>query len=225
MFYLFHHMPKCGGTSFLKFLSSVFNVHADYHKGNAKSHPKEFQEYINNPVQIEKLTINDCLAGHYNIAGIKIWQRYPLLERYHHKKFSILREPYEAAISGIRFGIKRKWYDKDMSKEVKERLLLSRSRYFSITLGVKDENHAKEVMDKYWFIAPLNKIDLAAKIVAYELGKEPITVQKLNTTQVYDGFFDKELLEKFQAASTLDTFIYNLCVSRFEHLCENLKRG
>jgi len=107
MFYLFHHMPKCGGTSFRSFLESVFSVHIDYHVGNDKSHPKEFKEYINNPVNLKKLNKNDCLAGHYNISRVFLWERYPMLDEYNHKKFSILREPLEAAISGIKHGVQQ----------------------------------------------------------------------------------------------------------------------
>ena len=195
----------------------------DYHIGNDKTHPQEFKEYIINPLKLEKLTKNDCLVGHYNMAGIQLWERYPELDRYHHRKFSILREPLETAMSGVKFGIKRGWADVNMSKEVKERLLLRRSRFFSSTLGILDEYHAKEVLEKYWFIAPLDKIDLAAKLIGLELGKKPKPVDTLNTTTPQDNFFDEELKEKFKASATLDIFIYNLCVLRFEHLCEELR--
>jgi hypothetical protein len=71
-----------------------------------------------------------------------------------------LREPLQTAISGLKFGVKRGWYDQNMSREVKEKLLLERASYFSITLGIEKKSDAEKVMDKYWFIAPLDKIDV-----------------------------------------------------------------
>lgn len=215
-------MPKCGGTSFRKFLESVFDVHTDYHVGNNVSHPEEFKEYISNPVNIEKLNENSCLIGHYNIEGIRLWQRYPELDRYNHRKFSILREPLQTAISGLKFGVKRGWYNQNMSREVKEKLLLGRASYFSRTLGIEKKSDAEKVMDKYWFIAPLDKIDLAAKLIALEFGKKPEFVETLNTTRAEDNFIDKELQEMFMEKAALDMYIYNLCISRFESISEEL---
>ena len=222
MFYLFHHMPKCGGTSFRKFLESMFDVHADYSMGSKLSHPEQFKEYISNPIDIEKLNENSCLCGHYNLRGTWLWQRYPELDRCNHRKFSILREPLQTAISGLKFGVERGWYDQNMSREVKEKLLLSRASYFSRTLGIEKKSDAEKVMDKYWFIAPLDKIDLAAKLISLELGKKSEFVETLNTTKSNENFIDKELQEKFMEKAALDTYIYNLCVLRFEAVSEDL---
>lgn len=222
MFYIFHHMPKCGGTSFREFLGSLFSIRYDYHVGNNVSHPKEFKEYISKPVNLEKLSENNCLIGHYNIEGIRLWQRYPELDRYNHKKFSILRDPLETAISGVKFGVKQGWYNENMTKETKEKLLLGRASYFSQTLGIEKKSDAEKVMDKYWFIAPLYKINLAAKLIALEFGKEPQPVKTLNTTSSQDLFFDKELQEKFMEKAALDRYIYNLCISRFEPISQEL---
>ena len=109
-----------------------------------------------------------------------------------------------------------------MSKEVKENLLLSRASYFSRTLGINDKSNAEEVIEKYWFIAPLKKIDIAAKIISLELEKELKPVGSLNTTTFLDNFNDEELKAKFREKATLDEFIYNLCVSRFESISEDL---
>ncbi|WP_158966972.1 hypothetical protein [Paraglaciecola sp. L3A3] len=186
------------------------------------SHPEKFKEYISSPVNLEKLNKNSCLVGHYNSEEIRLWQRYPELDRYNHKKFSILREPLETAISGVKFGVKRGWYDENMSKETKERLLLGRANYLSSTLGIESKSDAENVMDKYWFIAPLDKIDLAAKLIALEIGKEPKTVGTLNATKSEDDFIDKELQEKFMEKAALDIYVYNLCISRFESITEEL---
>lgn len=215
-------MPKCGGTSFRKFLDSMFNLHADYHTGSNVSHPEKFKKYINKPVDLDLLGKNDCLVGHYNSEGIRLWQRYPTLNNYKHKKFTILRDPLETAISGVKFGIKRGWYDENMSQETKEKLLLGRASYFSQTLGIKTKFDIDDVMNKYWFIAPLDKLDLAARLIAVETGKEPKPVGKYNVTMLQDDFINKELQEKFIEEAALDTHIYKRCISRFEAMCQDL---
>jgi hypothetical protein len=218
MFYLFHHMPKCGGTSFKKFLKTVFNLHLDYHPGLRKTHPREFQEYQASPEDLNKFTTCDCLAGHYNLPGVRLWERYPELEDIPHKKFCILRDPLETAKSGVKFGIRVGWADINMSKEIKRDLLLRRVRYFVDALGIEDESDAERVLDKYWFVAPLDKIDYAAHLIASEIGNDYVPIECLNTTPSMDDFFEEELLNEFSNQSTLDLYVYSLCVSRFNQL-------
>ena len=216
MFYLFHHMPKCGGTSFKHFLQLIFNLHDDYHTGNANSHPQDFSNYINHPCKLENLTKDDCLAGHYNIDKIRLWERYPNLEEVPHKKFCILRDPLDTAKSGVKFGIKRGWYNASMPFDEKERLLLQRSNYFSKTLGIKDKDHAEEVLEKYWLVAPLSNIDQVANLISFETGNDLLPVPKLNATDDSEGFFPEDLNDKFNTEAELDIHVYNLCVIKFK---------
>lgn len=216
MFYFFHHMPKCGGTSFNAFLRSIFTVHRDYHLGNAQSHPKAFQKYRSAPLDLAAFGPEDCVAGHYNMPGIYLWERYPDLFGMEKRMFTILRDPYEAAESGVRFGIKRGWYNAAASDKQKNELLLRRTHFISKAMGVTDEAQIPEVLDRYWFVAPLEQIAQAARILETETGKTGAPVERINVTELEGAGFSQDIREQFRHRAALDFKLYDAAVRRFE---------
>jgi len=216
MFYFFHHMPKCGGTSFNAFLRSLFAVHRDYHVGNLNSHPKAFRKYQEHPLDLGTFGPGDCLAGHYNMPGIYLWERYPDLDRFDVRLFTILRDPYEAAESGIRFGMKRGWYSPSMDEKQKNDLLLRRATFISRTLGVKDESQIPGVLDRYWFVVPLDRIDQAARIIEQDVGRTGVPVGRVNVTERQETDFSDAIRQEFRARAALDFSLYEAAKRRFE---------
>jgi len=215
-FYFFHHLPKCGGTSLGDFLQSIFVMHKDYLKGNSTSNPEGFKVFQNSAIDLTQLGPNDCISGHYNIPGIYLWERYPELATLDVRMFSILRDPFEAAKSGVRFGITRGIYKEGMSAEQKTRFVLRRSNFLSKTLGIKEESQIEDVFDRYWFVAPLDKIDTAAKIISLEVGKPGPAVSKINTTKADDNEFTADAEGRFRDCASLDIKIFETAVSRFD---------
>lgn len=218
MFYFFHHLPKCGGTSFNKFLESVFTLHKDYHNPGGQAKDENlFSEYKRNPRILSELQAGDCLAGHYNLPGIHLWERYPDLASFKHKKFSIIREPFDAAKSGVYFAMKRKRLPLLDEAGIIEKIL-GRNRYFSGILGIESEDQIDEVLDRYWFIAPLTQVDQAISVIEKDIGRKGTPMPKLNITKKPDEDRLDRIKSEFQERAWLDYLIYERCSQNFNEL-------
>jgi len=208
-------MPKCGGTSFTAFLRSLFTVHADYVGADHLQQPKVFEAFKQSPLGLGKLKRTDCLAGHYNLGGIHLGERYPDLERRQHRKFSILREPFEAASSGIRYGMEQGWIPADLSPDEQQKLLLKRANYFARTFGVTTRDEVRALFERYWFIAPLDRMEHVMRVLEAETGKQGTRPQVLNTTGPASEAPSQALVEAFREQSDLDYLLYDLAQLRF----------
>lgn len=215
MFYLFHHMPKCGGTSFAAFLRSVFRVHSDYVGADHQQERDKFEAYIRKPLELGSMTPKDCVIGHYNLRGIFLPERYPHLTRLEHRKFSILRDPFEAAESGIRYGIMQGWLAPDMSESQRIDLLLRRANYFSRVFGVTSKDQIENLFSQYWFIAPLDRMEHVMRIIEGETGKQGNRPTQLNQTKRPQEPSSPNLVEAFYERSTLDYVLYDQAKLRF----------
>lgn len=84
--FIFHHMPKCGGTSLINLLDKWFVVIGDYRKDWKSSHKKK--------VNTSKLRSIHCLAGHWELPEVYVNVRYPeVFENDRFKIFTFLRDP------------------------------------------------------------------------------------------------------------------------------------
>jgi hypothetical protein len=59
---VFHHSPRCGGTSLRKSWMAVESTYKDYRIGRGNFYPMKFSLY--------RLGNNDCLIGHIEVRGI-----------------------------------------------------------------------------------------------------------------------------------------------------------
>ena len=217
---MFHHMPKSGGTSFAGFLEAVLNLRKDYIGGGGKKkNPERYARYVLTAVDLSKLQATDCLAGHYNLDGSFLWQRYPNLEDFEHKKFTILREPLDAAISGVRFGVERGKLPAVTDDADQERLILARSNFVARILGITKRSEIKSALDRYWFMAPLPQIDLAAKIIENEVGRKGPAVERLKVTTTAPATpLSTKFISEFHKASALDYEIWEIAQERFAEI-------
>jgi len=78
--YIFHHIPKCGGTSILHLLGNWFYVIRDYREGWSMKYPTA--------VDLSTLNSKFCICGHWEFGGYHLYQRYP--EVLDSEKFKIL---------------------------------------------------------------------------------------------------------------------------------------
>ena len=208
MFYMFHYIPKCGGTSFNLFLDSVFDVIRYYHSlGGLKKNSALFEKYQNRPVDLPSLNEGMCISGHYNLESIFLWQRYPQLKTLPHKKFSVIRKPFATAKSGVYLNIKRGIFG-TTSLEENRRRVLNRSNFFAKTLGIRSEDKIDTVLDRYWFIAPLDQIDTATRLIEEDTVRKGNPVEQVNTTAKSKDELDLELDQEFRIRSVLDYAIY-----------------
>ena len=177
-------MPKCGGTSFVQSLSNFLNLKKDYHPENRNS--SKYQEYIANPLDLSKLKTCDCLVGHYNIPGIKLWERYPNIKDFNPLVFTILRDPLSTAISGIRFGIQSGWIKPEDNQEIKDRLFISRANYFSNVFGVKEKDEIMLLKEFLWKSCDVNDSDILLKDIYRNISSTKKNEDNFIPTQNFD---------------------------------------
>jgi len=218
MFYLFNHMPKCGGTSFGAFWDDVFDVVPDYVRANWKAHPERLTRHLARAHDLSELTKRHCVVGHFNLPKTLLWVRYPALETMKHKKFSVLRDPFDTAISGVHFNIRRGRMRDDLTHAQISKVAMGRANYFARVLGIRDTADIDAVLDRYWFIAPLERIDEAAALIEQETGRKGRRVERLNAAATDQKGPFADLESEFRTASALDYEIRRRAEARFDQL-------
>ena len=90
--YIFHHMPKCGGTSLSYLLNQWFIVKRDYRKDWNSAHKNKYN--------LNKFRSINCLAGHWELPEVYLNKRYPeVFTNDKYKVFTFLRDPLEHSLS------------------------------------------------------------------------------------------------------------------------------
>jgi hypothetical protein len=214
MFYLFHHIPKTAGTSCLDAFGKMLNVVKDY---QVSIDPQELKRYKRNKVILARLGPDDILCGHWNIAGHYLDQRYPRLSVLEHRKIIFFRDPLSTAQSGVRFGIKRQWFDGTRN----DHALVRRAGYFQRVLQC-DESNYREVLDRYWFVGITERLQEGFDLLAAEMRKPRPVVPTENTTQLIDIRFSDAAIAEFTEKSRVDYLIYERAQELFSRRAESL---
>lgn len=88
--YIFHHIPKCGGTSVRNALNSWFEMKLDYAPPISS---EEFVKYKLNKYNISKFKPYQCLVSHFE-SSHTIYKRYPqVFKDNRYRVFSFVRDP------------------------------------------------------------------------------------------------------------------------------------
>ena len=96
------------------------------------------------------------------------------------------------------------------------RRILRRANIMSRMLGITDEDHIDPVLDRYWFVSPLDRLDAAARIIEDETGCQGGPVERVNITKKPESEPDLELERRFRDRSALDVALYARACARFE---------
>jgi hypothetical protein len=206
--YVYHHIPKCGGTSLLDVLEHWFSVRRDYRQGWAQEfHP---------PVDLSTLDGRHCLCGHFDGADARLERRYPaVIGSPRFRLFTVVREPLALVLSLYRWegqmGIRR--------DDVLERYLIDHVGFLADALGATAENWP-EVLARYFFIGLLERLEASVDLLAKCIGKPRVPLPRLNATDPYARAPHRRRLSagaiaRFRAANRLDEAIYAACVQRF----------
>ena len=206
---VFHHIPKCGGTSLIKVLGRWFEVRRDYRQGWAQ----EFGP----PLDLCALDGRHCLCGHFDATGAGLDGRYPQVwasARY--RVFTFVREPLALVLSLYRYegllGVRR--------DDVLERYLMDHAGLIAAALGATAGNW-RAVLDRYFFIGLLERLDASVDLLADRLGKPRVPLPRLNATDPngrapHIRRLSPQAIDGFRQASRLDYTIYAACVDRFQ---------
>ena len=205
--YVFHHMPKTGGTSVQAVLKTWFRIHRDYRKDWDLKMPK--------PLDPAGLTTGDLLCGHFELPNARIADRYPeVFEDPQWRVFSFVRDPLELSLSGHFFENARRAGEPGfVPKTLSQRLREDPSDYIA-HFGFTPENW-REVLDRYWFIGTAERLEESLQYVADELGKPMPDLPRLNVTPRSEEP-DPADVDAFARRHAFDYEVYNEIRARLD---------
>ena len=203
--YIFHHLPRCGGTSLRRSIMDSKEVFNDYRLGWGSIYPFKYP--------LSKFGKNDCLSGHFELEGYHIFQRYP--EIYYNKRFKLftfIRNPFDLSIS-IYFYMLKMGQNKGI--DIRDHLLKNKN-YIANILNVNSQNY-KKILDRYDFIGIFEEYDQSLIQLSAFFGIESLNKKIINKAEKNDllNSITQEDIYNFKKQNELDFEIYEYCLNRF----------
>jgi hypothetical protein len=234
--FVFHHIPKTAGTSFMAVVHNWFHVFSDY-EGLYKSR----HEFRMHPVDLDLLSASSVLAGHWNTAISTIDLRYPALKgNPRFQFFSFLRDPLEMNIS--MFNYRWKMDPADCRKHKRydnlSNYLASTNNVVSKLMGCDPVNF-KKVLERYYFIGITERMEdsivlykkktldmlrifpdssMAKRQICIIENKPDIQQQRLNVVsrQQDKDIIPEDELKDFKRRNALDYILYESAIKKLE---------
>ena len=220
--YLFHHLPKTGGTTVVSVLSDWFSFRGDYQKPWSRviSDPSD-------PIDLDTVVSDEILCGHFQIGdGTNLKRRYPeVLKDQRWRLLTVVRDPLEIALSLYFFEVaNRRKFDPSFEPTSVSDFLLSMkaplARHFDCT-----EENWRAALDRYWFVGTLERINESFAVLAHELGKpEPGHIPHLNASK-RKSIPSSSSIAAFHERNSLDYMIFAEINRRLEERIAKSKRG
>lgn len=226
--YIFHHIPKCGGSSLNAVLEDWFTLIRDYRVGYTDIYPPK--------TKVATLRSAHCLCGHFEMEGYYLHQRYPeVLEGDRYRIFTFVRNPLELQLSLYRYA---QIHNPNPSRTLETHLAL-RPNYIASLLPATLETY-KEVIDRYFFVGVLEQGQKSLNLLANLIDKPPQNLPWENRTQSFPPDSNQanskpadsnhpnhsntkaqltlEQRDRFHQENALDYLIYQYCLEKLEGL-------
>ncbi len=211
--YIFHHIMKSGGTSVVLTLYKWFKVIFD-HTEDPNGIYKDINEYVNYKINLENVYSDCCIAAHFQFNGYLLPQRYP--EAVNRNKefriFTFVRDPLELMISLY-------YYSKSGIKTTLEKYLNGQENYLADFFPCNEDNY-KEVLDRYYFIGIVEKMQESFDKLADMTGNARVMLPYVNKSEkdIQVKNLSQEFIDNFKKTNELDYKIYNYCLEKFDNL-------
>jgi len=217
--YLFHHLPKTGGTSLKRIFDEWFEVIGDYREPWASAPPKS-------AVDLSKMGSHQMLAGHFAADQMPLNYRYPeTLARDKWRRITFVRDPLDRAVSEYFFEQKiRADFDPSFKNEPLSDFIRDRSgdliRHFEC-----NKDNWKEALDRYWFIGTLEQLPNCLRYLSAELNK-PLdgAIPHENSTK-RNELVPTEDAAHFRKNNKIDYEIYEEISRRLEQKLSHFKKA
>lgn len=211
--FIFHHLMKCGGTSVVITLYNWFNVIFE-HTEAPNGLYKDMNDYHRYKLNLDYIVSDTCIVGHFQHDGYFLSQRYSEAFRRpdEFKIFTFVREPLALVISLYYYS--------------RESIVCSLENYinghknFLANLFPCNENNYKEVLDKYFFIGVVEKMQESFDKLADLSGKVRIKLPYVNKSKKDDQIsnLSLEFIQNFKRHNKLDYLIYDYCLEKLSKI-------
>lgn len=197
---VFHHVPKCGGTSVRNGLARWFIPVMDYGKpGDAAG----------GSVDLRKLRARHVLCGHYASAATNLAVRYPEIvsDPDDFRVFTFLRDPLEHRISHYYHTLR---IETRPMPPLETWITDFGPNLLAESLGCNAGNW-RRVLQRYCFVGLVEDLQRSFNRLAIVLSKRPIKLAELNRSPEADQLpaLGRSLRSRFEADNALDYEIYD----------------
>jgi len=211
--YIFHHIPKCGGSSARVALSNWFYTVDDYRPNIIVDEITD--KYLKNRIDITHLKARHCLCGHFQMEGNFLHQRYPevLMEETRYKIFTFVRDPLEMMISLYYYNRKRGLY---LNITLEEFLIKHVDNILASVFPCNEENY-RQVLSRYFFIGITEYLQESFNCLALILNKKKVKVPLVNQAERDKQSYEvsPSIIEEFKQINDLDYKIYEYSLDKF----------
>jgi len=207
--YFFHHIMKCGGTSVVHVLQNWFNLIIDHYEKDSGIH-LDLNDYLKHKIISDNIFSDTCIVAHFQHSGGYLTQRYPeIIHRpFEFRAFTFVREPMELLIS--LYYYKRK----NISSTLQH--FLSAQSNFLAGLTQCTESNYKEVINRYFFVGVVERMQESFDILADITGKQRQTLPFANKSKKDNQISEllPDFIKKFKKNNEIDYLIYNYCLEK-----------
>ena len=212
---VFHHTPKCGGTSVLKILGNWFDLYKDY---ITVDQLREI-EPLNPPFLLSAFNSGSCVCGHFETQRNGLFTRYPEIRKNPElfQVFSLVRDPLElrASLYYYEIGAGRR----NQTNSTFSDFLREGSNFMAAQFACSLENY-KEIMDCYDFIGVQEQLQESVDILAALFKKPTVKLERLNVSSRAEhplGLTEIEM-EWFRDNNKLDYLIYEYAKNKLARI-------